>query len=249
MICGIYKITNTINNKCYIGQSKDIYRRWREEKTAVTNPADSEYESPRSRAIRKYGLENFTFEILEECGVDQLNIREGYWAKHYNSYVPNGYNVAMCGENGFHLSKLNMEQLLNLVDDLINTWIPEKELALKYQISLDNVSKINMGARCRLDEMTYPLRVHNKNKTKKCLICGKIIDHKATHCAECAAKLKRKVARPEPMALIEEIATSSFEAVGRKYGVSGKAVSKWCQSYGLPTKKQEIIQLYKETKQ
>lgn len=63
-------------------------------------------------------------------------------------------------------------------------------------------------------------------------------------CHICAAKRTRIVERPSKEQLLQEIATSSFEAVGRKYGVSGKAVSKWCKTYGLPTKKQELKQLY-----
>lgn len=74
--------------------------------------------------------------------------------------------------------------------------------------------------------MTYPLRIHNKTASKKCPICGKIIDHKATYCTDCAAQMRRKAERPEKDTLLKEIATSSFEAVGRKYGVSGKAIVK-----------------------
>lgn len=249
MICGIYKITNNINQKCYIGQSVNIERRWREERAAANSPSDLEYDCPRSRAFRKYGLENFSFEILEQCEVSQLNSREGYWAKFYNSYTPTGYNVAQCGENHFHFNKLDREQFLSLVDDLMNTWIPEKQLALKYGISLDNVSKINMGSRCKIDELSYPLRIHNKTKRNRCVICGKIIDHKATYCTECSAKMKRTVERPSRKQLLMEIANSSFVKVGMKYGVSDKAIVKWCRAYGLPEHKKELVDLYKKEKE
>src|SRR5574344_371846 len=49
---GIYKITNKINGKCYIGQSNDIERRWREHKSAFDNPNASDYESKKNRAFR-----------------------------------------------------------------------------------------------------------------------------------------------------------------------------------------------------
>ena len=61
-LCGIYKITNKINGKCYIGQSNDIHRRWKQElaPNAKLNPH-------LARAFEKYGIDNFEFEIIEEA--------------------------------------------------------------------------------------------------------------------------------------------------------------------------------------
>ena len=61
---GIYKITNIINNKCYIGKSKDIENRWQYHKDYKNNAR--EYNKPLYKALRKYGVENFNFEIVEE---------------------------------------------------------------------------------------------------------------------------------------------------------------------------------------
>lgn len=245
MSCGIYKITNIINNKCYIGQSVNIERRWHEEKTRCMNPDAIEYNTVKSKAFRKYRLENFIFEIIEECDRDLLNQREYYWANYYNAYVPYGYNVHFCGEQGFHFNKLTWEQFLSLVDDLINTNISEQELAIKYDISLDNVSKINMGKRCHFDDYNYPLRT-NKHKKYCCPLCGQTIDRKSQYCITCANKLRQTVERPSRDLLLQMIATSSFEEVGRKYGVSGKAVTKWCKAYDLPSHKKELVELYKK---
>ena len=88
---GIYKITNKINNQCYIGQSLNIEKRWNNHKVASTNPSDSSYNYPLYRAFRKYGIDNFTFEILEECEQKFLNDREEYWINYFDSYK-NGYN-------------------------------------------------------------------------------------------------------------------------------------------------------------
>ena len=92
MSCGIYKITNSINNKCYVGQSIDIERRWRDHKK---NYLSSNY--PLYLAFKKYGLDNFTFEILEECNECELDQKEIYWIDYYHGYSQ-GYNQTTGGQ-------------------------------------------------------------------------------------------------------------------------------------------------------
>lgn len=85
-ISGIYKITNIINNKSYIGSSVDIYTRWREHKRRSKCKSEwtkDVYESPLYRSFRKNGLENFTFEIIEEVSPNNLLEREQYWYDYY----------------------------------------------------------------------------------------------------------------------------------------------------------------------
>ena len=90
---GIYKITNKINGKIYVGQSNDIQRRFLEHTHRNKLQIDM--------AIQKYGKENFIFEILEECPIEQLNEREMYWIETLNSFK-NGYNYRFGGNNGRH---------------------------------------------------------------------------------------------------------------------------------------------------
>lgn len=92
---GIYKITNKINNHCYIGQSIHIHIRWNEHKLKYNWERESN--KPLYKAFMKYGLENFTFEVIEECPVELLNEREMYWIDYYNSFK-DGYNVTSGGE-------------------------------------------------------------------------------------------------------------------------------------------------------
>lgn len=96
-VCGIYKITNTETEECYIGQSVDIYKRWSDHckcGLGIDTPAKNKlYE-----AMQKYGLENFTFELLEECDSCELNDREKYYIDMFNS-VDYGYNATV-GNNG-----------------------------------------------------------------------------------------------------------------------------------------------------
>ena len=99
MSCGIYKITNLINQHAYIGLSKTIEKRWWSHKNRYAQKDDKEYNKALYRAFRKYGLENFKFEILEECSEELLPGREIYWIGYYNTYA-NGYNESPGGAVG-----------------------------------------------------------------------------------------------------------------------------------------------------
>lgn len=241
MTCGIYKITNLINGKAYIGQSINIKRRWRDEKMAAQNSSKGDYDSVRSKAIRKYGIENFSFEIIEECSREKLNEREGYWATYYNTYIPNGYNVARCGQNHFVFNKLDMDTLLEIIEKLRETKESEIDIAKYYGVSLDTISKINVGARCKLDFIEYPIR--SRVSQKVCKNCGVFITG-SQFCSKCSHLMQRKAERPHKDVLLQEIVQNGFEATGRKYGVSGNAIKKWCKAYDLPTKKNELKELY-----
>ena len=60
--------------------------------------------------MRKYGLENFTFEVLEECDAAALNERELYWIRKYDSYN-NGYNATLLASLSGHKVKLTEEDV------------------------------------------------------------------------------------------------------------------------------------------
>ena len=98
----IYRFTNQINNKQYIGQSiNSKNERYNSHKSSYKNKNSSEYNSPLHRAFRKYGFENFTYEILAKdiSDIDTLNQLEIYYINQYNTLIPNGYNVEVGGKN------------------------------------------------------------------------------------------------------------------------------------------------------
>lgn len=99
---GIYRIINQCNNKSYIGKSKDLHVRLRAHHTEPFNSNADMYNSLIYRAIRKYGLDNFSFEVVEYCPEEQLNEREKYWIAYFHTYInePNcqGYNMTIGGE-------------------------------------------------------------------------------------------------------------------------------------------------------
>ena len=108
---GIYKITNQVNGKIYIGQSVHIKTRWQQHKQeAKLNRTNNLLYN----AMRKYGVENFIFEIIEECTKEQLNEREIYWIKYYNSFNSDkGYNMT---PGGSEPSKINPQEIYDLWD-------------------------------------------------------------------------------------------------------------------------------------
>ena len=82
--CGIYKITNLQNKMCYIGQSANIAERWRQHiKRGVG--AEAATRNKLYTAMKVYGVENFTFEIVEECERSLLNERESYWQDYFKA--------------------------------------------------------------------------------------------------------------------------------------------------------------------
>ena len=98
----IYKITNKINNKVYIGQTKQYEKRMKQHKKAPFDENKSTYDYPLYRAIRKYGLENFDFEKIEEniSSTDEMNRKEIEYIKKYNARNPKfGYNRAYGGND------------------------------------------------------------------------------------------------------------------------------------------------------
>lgn len=120
-ICGIYKITNIINNKFYIGQAEDIYHRYRTHFWAHGEHHNSAIDA----AIRKYGIENFSLEILEECPKEKLNEREIYWGEEYYKglcYVPDGYNIALLGGNLAAITNCKKVSQYTLNGELVKTY-------------------------------------------------------------------------------------------------------------------------------
>ena len=90
----IYKVTNNINKKIYIGQTiQDENIRWNHHIREALNGSNTKFH----RALRKYGKDGFIWEVIEEVDNDKLNEREIYWISYYNSYKQ-GYNSTTGGD-------------------------------------------------------------------------------------------------------------------------------------------------------
>ena len=92
----VYKITNLINNKCYIGSSIRVEYRWREHKNTAFNSNSPRYNYPLYCAFRKYGLDNFSFQVLKDnfATIKEMTDFEAEMIIYYDSYK-NGYNQTL----------------------------------------------------------------------------------------------------------------------------------------------------------
>lgn len=98
---GIYRITNTVNGKCYIGRTKCFYQRCNQyiqdfHKRNINHINDYMYKS-----MQKYGFENFTFRIIEICEVEYQQERENFWMDYFDSHNNRvGYNLRKDTDKG-----------------------------------------------------------------------------------------------------------------------------------------------------
>lgn len=110
----IYKITNLQNNKIYIGKTTTcIQERFSKHIYEANTPNTKGYMFILHKAFRKYGINNFNIEQIEEIDNSLLNDREIYWINFYNSMIPNGYNMTFGGEGS---TKINYKLVYELWD-------------------------------------------------------------------------------------------------------------------------------------
>jgi len=111
----IYIATNTINNKVYIGQTiQGLQKRKSQHIKNAVSKCDNMYFH---KAIRKYGKDNFKWEVLVDCPISDLNDQEIYWIKYWDSFGKRGYNSTIggsLGANGFKGRKHSIETKLLL---------------------------------------------------------------------------------------------------------------------------------------
>ncbi len=175
---GIYKLTNKINGKIYIGQSDNIERRWQQERNDAYNEnKTSKYSLPISIDIRLFGWDNFNKEVVEECSKEQLNEREAFWIKYYNCLKPNGYNSALIGHQITERTTDILFEYHQEIKNLIrNTNKSLRDIAITYSVSLSTIEDINQGRSWVDENLSYPLRVGNRRGRVAQLYNGIIIN-------------------------------------------------------------------------
>lgn len=161
----IYKITNLVNNKVYIGKTiRNTKTRWQEH--IQYSKLINRYDTPLYRAIRKYNIENFSFEILEDNikSLEELNQKEKDYIIKYNSTShESGYNVAFGGDGGRVSSKLTEQQVFKIIEILsdINNLQSFGEIGESFGVSGSVIRSINQGISWYQSNIEYPIRKYN----------------------------------------------------------------------------------------
>lgn len=157
----IYKIENLNNGKVYIGQSIHPHRRLVEHMYMARHHLDN---LPVHLAIAKYKEEAFSFVVLEE-NVENYNEREVYWINHYNSQVPNGYNILPGGQTNPILkgeahprNTLSNKQMEDIFEYLLFSNLSQRKIAELIGTTERVVNSINKGEAHSIEGCLYPLR-------------------------------------------------------------------------------------------
>lgn len=145
----VYKITNKINGKMYIGYTvRALEHRWKQHVTCAFNPEtkDGSYNHYLKRAIRRYGVDNFTIEPIEfGSSKEWLQTREKYWIQYYNTFAgapnSNGYNMTTGGDGGNGRYQPIYEVDI-MSGEIINQFFSETSAAQYFQTSISRINQI-----------------------------------------------------------------------------------------------------------
>lgn len=161
----IYKITNSLNGKCYVGKTLgSIEERWKQHISSINR---EEYKKrPLYRALNKYGIANFSIESLEECAESEADSKEIYWISKLNTYSK-GYNATLGGDGRAFIDK----------DLIIDLWKKGKTISeikdittndlvtIKTVLNKNGITKQERINRGRLSYIAKPVLMFSKDGT------------------------------------------------------------------------------------
>lgn len=158
MVSRIYKITNDINNKVYVGKTTNtLEQRFKEHYS--DSQKRKEEKRPLYSAIKKYGIEHFKISLIEECPTEKENEREIFWIAYYKGYE-NGYNATLGGEGVCIYSR---EEILSLLNQGKTT----KEICDKLKCCKDVVYNVAHSFNVSLNVKENKLQQEMKSSRKK----------------------------------------------------------------------------------
>lgn len=264
----IYKITNDVNGKVYIGKTLNtVESRWKEH--CHDKDRRNMENRPLYRAMNKYGLEHFSIETIEEC-YENLEEREIYWIKYYNSYVgwpdSNGYNATFGGDGKPYV---NYDEIIQWAKN----GKTQIEIAEIVGCCVDTVVKALTQAHIQMPEYKehVSIAVYQKDREGNILAKYASISEAAkatcidpTHIGQCCAgkrktsggyyweyvnpedALQRKIkgSQSKITASREElkylVRNFPMEIIGKKYGCSTATVCRRLKQLNLPSTKTKI---------
>lgn len=260
IIHGIYKIKNNINNKVYIGQSKDIIKRWKNHYYASKSYNGKGGKSLLYKAIQKYGEGSFSLKVIESIEIyskEKLDKLEIYYIKKYKSISVKdgkGYNISP-GGSSYPYQRITDEEVDKIVELLRTTELDKREIGNMYGVTRKTIDNINIGLERGKKDEIYPIRnrkfkavkrgyVKTKEGNKEivrvdeiCSGCRRKKSVKSKLCRTCMVKNKRGDTKHIPVGkekLFEMLVVNPFTKVGEFYGVSDNTVRKWCKKYKIP---------------
>lgn len=194
----IYCYTNLINNKKYIGQTNNLKRRIKQHKDdSFTNYNEARYNQLIHQAIRKYGLDNFKIDILEDSiPIELIDKKEKYYIREYNTMVPNGYNLTEGGmANKTAPVPSKYENVFTLIVKELQGEKSLKEIAKHFNMSYSYLSDINNGTRLFHENIIYPIRKSSNSPSKEDYqIIIDMIENTNLSCAKIAQQLNLSAA-------------------------------------------------------
>lgn len=138
---GIYKITNILNNKIYVGQSLNIPERWKNHVRYLNNC--THHNTHLQYSWNKYGCKYFEFSIIETCEEEVLNDKEEYWIKRLDAYKK-GYNLTKGGDGtrGYVFTEEERKKM-SLAQKGNKKWLGKKHSEeTKAKMSLNNTGRV-----------------------------------------------------------------------------------------------------------
>ena len=232
----IYKATNKLNGKVFIGKTQDFTRR----------VSEHLYEAVRQRRISHFyhalrkDSDNFIWEILEECNEDEVNERERYWIHHFNSTDKNlGYNCTTGGDGGnITGNHPDKQRIYEQISQKLAGRKRDKSIRQRFIDELgEEAGAVRWREYRRYMGTRVSLALKGKPKSKEHLakVATKL---RGVPQSELARTRKTKAGRIIPADKLEEIKNAfldgeSINAIRLKFGYSHRKISKTLKELGL----------------
>lgn len=133
---GIYCYRNKVNGKLYVGQAKNLKRRFVNFQNMNRRYAGQIIDNAR----KKYGIENFDYSILTHCPVEELNYWEAFYVERLKTVTPYGYNMTNGGDSVYTSTKEFREKQTEKLKEIILSKNPNLDVSkVQYEGTLNNV--------------------------------------------------------------------------------------------------------------